>query len=257
MYTKRLFVSRNPDVIGVERICNENNETWLARALGELALEDVKQWTLVVLVGGKDQLAFRLRLAQSHFRRDMLPSYWSECLLMETGGDIDQAKLHHVPLIQPRVPYAPCRNGLVETTINTFASVEDWPNIALLAYPKPEKKVVESLERLKEDRDSLDALSHVIRWLSFVWGANGASNPVHDGLGTPSACMVGSACAAAQIDVTPGMPVSGACPEVLWSSVNYWHQQVTANGRHEAGAKAVYQIGHCYDIDDNLAEDKA
>lgn len=257
MYMKRLFDSRNKDVTGLDRQRSENNAGWLNRALKKLDLKDVKQWTLVVLVGGVDQMSFRLRLAQSHLRRDMLPSYWSECLLAEVrGGDITKARLHYVPLIQPDQTFAPSRNGVVASAVDSFSSADDWPNVALLAFPMAQKEVLAYLERFKESRDMLDALAHIVQWLAFAWGTNGTPNPVHQGIGLPSASMVGVVCAAAQLDVAPGMPVKGACPEVLWSTVNYWHEQVTVNGQNGNCARAVYLVGHTYAITDDSPKAK-
>ena len=46
----------------------ETNTAWLAR---------VGAKTGILLVGGSSLSHFRLRVAQSHLRRDMLPSFWS------------------------------------------------------------------------------------------------------------------------------------------------------------------------------------
>lgn len=260
MYTRRLFDSPNPDLNELDRRGNESNDAWLKRAIASLAISNLREWTVVVLLGGKDQLAFRLRLAQAHFRRDMLPSYWSDCLLAEVrAGTI--GKVHHVPLLQPGKSFAPSRNGVVESPISTFSSSDEWPNIAVLAFRVPQRKVVDYLDKFRENRDALDSLAHVVRWLGFAWGANGASNPVHEGIGLPSACMVSVACAAAELDIAPGMAVKAVCPEVIWSSSIYWYDHVTGlpldntggNGRRVAGC---YHIGHTYDIEDGTTRSR-
>ncbi len=164
-------------------------------------------------------------------------------------------------LLQPSKSFAPSRNGVVESPISTFSSSDEWPNIAVLAFRVPQRKVVDCLAKFRENRDSLDSLAHVVCWLGFAWGANGASNPVHEGIGLPSACMVGVTCAAADLDIAPGMAVKAVCPEVIWSTANYWYDHVTGlpldktggNGRRVAGC---YHLGHTYDIDDGTTKSR-
>jgi len=46
-----------------------------------------KRGGIVVLLGGADLLHFRLRVAQSHVRADLLPSYWSHAALAIEQGN--------------------------------------------------------------------------------------------------------------------------------------------------------------------------
>ena len=61
----------------VPRRDNEDNLRWLSRhpRPGE-------DQTGIVLVGGTSTTSFRLRVAQSHVRHDLMPSYWSHAMLL-------------------------------------------------------------------------------------------------------------------------------------------------------------------------------
>jgi hypothetical protein len=70
-------------VYKLERIKREANLDWLKRAYASFALENSAAWSFIVLVGGKDVASFRIRLAQSRLRGDMLPSFWSDCAIFK------------------------------------------------------------------------------------------------------------------------------------------------------------------------------
>ncbi|MCG8907716.1 hypothetical protein [Pseudomonas sp. DP-17] len=249
MYINHLDVPRNPEIFELPRTEKLSNSQWLDLALRDLQLPG--DWTLVVLLGGRDLLAFRLRMAQSHFRQYMEPSYWSDCLLISApAGDIGQSSAFHVPLMQPELPFPPARNGVVETLLSEFDSVETWPNIALLAYPVERQQVLDKLELFVERRQVFDSLANVLRWLAFAWGVNGAPNPVHEQVGLPSACMLDMVCSAAGLNVAQTLTAYGACPEVIWGSANYWQRQRggTANYNYQAPL-GRYFVGHRYEID--------
>lgn len=258
MYNKQLNTSDNQDLQNLSRKGGENNSAWLTRALKALDL-NTRNRTALILIGGRDQMSFRLRLAQSHFRRDMLPSYWSDCLLAEVNATTVR-KAYHVPLVQPYLPFAPYRNGVVEVDLKEFANQDDWPNIALLAIPTGQKGVLGKLEYFVKSRDQFDSLSHLVRWLAFTWGTHSTGNPVHEGLGLPSACMAGVVCAAAGIDLTPGIPTKAACPETIWSAAKYWFNQVSRAVHDDKvpNPKVVgcYVTDHCYDIEEHLPQER-
>jgi hypothetical protein len=54
----------------------EDNLAWMTRA--KLSATGV----YLLLVGGRDAIAFRLRMAQSHVRHDFTPSHWSHVMLL-------------------------------------------------------------------------------------------------------------------------------------------------------------------------------
>lgn len=251
MYNTHSSETENQHLDQSSRQGTEGNAAWLQRAVQQLGVNE-NDWTLLILLGGKDQMAFRLRLAQSHFRRDMLPSYWSECLVAELrDGAVNT--VHHAPLLQPQTPFAPFTNGVTQVPITTFDSPKDWPNVAAIAFPCSQQSVLGYVRKLQTSRDTFDALGHVVRWLAFTWGTNGTGNPVHESIGLPSACMAAVACAAAGLDITPGMPATAACPEAIWSAAKYWYKHVSATAAEADTAKGLYVIDHTYDIDDHTA----
>src|SRR5712691_11057601 len=107
--------TRNPDFVEQPREGTESNLVWGERAARAMAAAGPDQWTYVALLGGSDTLSFRLRLAQAHLRRDMLPSYWSEAILVALeGASFAGASAVHVPLLQPEGPgFATRTNGVV------------------------------------------------------------------------------------------------------------------------------------------------
>ncbi|PCR95701.1 hypothetical protein C1X59_18960 [Pseudomonas sp. FW215-R2] len=249
MLKNRSGSGRNPEIVEQERRRSESNDGWLERAFKDLGQPDLKKTTLLVLAGGKDQLATRVRIAQSALRNDRLPSYWSDCFLLKIKDDgLSGAKVFHVPLIQPARPFATERNGVVEEDLAFLSNKDEWPNLALLAFPVDQRDVVSKLKRFMIDRNSLDALEHILKWLAYAWGVSRTPNPVHEDMGFPSACMLEVAFSAAQLDLTPGLASKVSCPEAIWSTACYWQKY------YEQSRGAVplgrYVIGHTYDIDD-------
>ena len=171
--------ARNPDFTSLARKSSETNTQWGARAVAQMKTGTSDKWTYVVLLGGSDSMAFRLRVAQSHLRGDMLPSYWSNSILVElTEGTVANARAIHVPLIQPASPEFSTRtNGVVVQPLTDFDDTDRYPNIAVIALPVPQAEILQRVDDFRKSRSTLDALEHVLRWLAFAWGAARASNP--------------------------------------------------------------------------------
>jgi len=235
------------------RGADEDNLQWGARAVAKMGTGGMDGWTYVVLLGGSDTLSFRLRVAQSHLRRDMLPSFWSESLLVQLrGNDVTRARAIHVPLLQPPGgPISTRSNGVVERPLKDFADATRWPNIAVIALPVPQVQILEKIEAFKRSRATLDALEHILRWLAFAWGAARTPNPLADGIGLPSACMLETACAAAQFDLTPGLESRASCPEAIWVAAMHWYDYFeNFTGQRPAGR---YFTPHRFPIEDSDA----
>lgn len=222
----------NPTFTAFERKKDEGNLAWGERAARDVGRIDPAEWTYAVLLGGSDTLAFRLRVAQSHLRPDMLPSYWSEVLLVELhGAALQQATAICVPLMQPRgVAYPPYDNGLVELPLSDFDDPVLYPNIAIAALPIPQEKMRARVERYRKGRPALDSLEHVLRWLAFAWGVARTGNPLHENFGLPSACMLEMVCAAEDYELTPGLESRASCPEAIWASLLHWHEYYAQTG---------------------------
>ena len=248
--------TRNPGLQPLERADKETNTQWGERAVSEMATGGPKEWTYVVLLGGSDTLSFRLRVAQSHLRTDMLPSYWSDSILIQLNtGSLANANAVDVPLIQPAGPaFAARTNGVVVRPIKDFDDPERFPNIALIALPVPQAEILKQVESFRNSRPTLDALEHIVRWLAFAWGAARTPNPLHENYGLPSACMLEIVCAAANFDLAPGLEARATCPEAIWVAASYWQNYFEQfSGRAPTGR---FYTPHRYSIMEPLKDAK-
>ncbi len=241
-------VKANPDFTELKRKGREGNLAWGERAVRQMGSGGLDQWSYLVLLGGADTLAYRLRIAQAHLRGDMLPSYWSECLLVELKGDnLAGAQATHVPLLQPdSLRFATQDNGVVTRPLADFDASRLYPNVALIGLPVPQDRILQKIAQFKRSRPTLDALEHVLRWLAFVWGVARTPNPLHDNFGLPSACMLETAFAAAEFDLTPGLESRASCPEAIWVAARYWHQYFQEFA--QARPKGRYATPHHFPI---------
>ncbi len=240
------------DVQALARINRESNLEWLPRAYNSFELDDVTQWSFVVLAGGRDVASFRLRVAQSHLRGDMLPSYWSDCALLNVEqGDFSRARFFNLPLFQPATAsYAPMRNGLIELPLKQLPSQKQFPNLALLAIPVPQEKILESLAAYQRARVSYDAVENILPWLAYVWGAGNAANPLMQHIGFPSAMMLNQLFSAQGFDLAPGVNANLSAPETFWSGVKHWQAYYSNTQENGLLPKARFVINHMYDIDE-------
>ena len=98
-----------------------------------------QELTHVVLLGGPGDVAFRLRVAQSHLRHDLKPSHWSHAVLIDTvHPEMDTTPIFEISLEPTRGFQVPTPNNGLQT--NEFGAYDDparFPNIALLRLPVP------------------------------------------------------------------------------------------------------------------------
>lgn len=216
--------SPNSNVTKLKRSKSEGNVVWCERVMQAIRAADKKN-TYILLLGGSDTMAFRLRAAQSHLREDMLPSFWSEAMLLALKDDspLESVDAIHVPLIQPEGPaFSPRNNGVVARPLGDFDNPDRYPNIALIALPVAQSIVLDYVEKFRKSRSTLDALEHVVRWLAYAWGAGNTANPLYENYGLPSACMLETVFAAANLDITPGLESRVSCPEAIWVAARFW-----------------------------------
>jgi hypothetical protein len=149
----------NPQFTPFERNADESNTAWGERAVLDMQAGGPDAWTYVVLLGGSDTLAFRVRIAQSHLRHDMLPSFWSESILVRlAGATLADAEALHVPLHQPEGPAFAARvNGVVARPLTDFDDTTRFPNIAVIALPIAQDKVIGKVDSFRQSRATLDA----------------------------------------------------------------------------------------------------
>jgi hypothetical protein len=233
----------NPHLLESPRKPGRSNGQWLADHLKP----EEKRVTLLVL-GGTSPMDFRLRVAQSHLRDDLTPSHWSHvALLGEPMNDrIGDTAVYEISLDPPRgFGYPLPSNGLQKATLARYLDARKWPNIALLHLPAVVQRdaINEALKRFQMQRVVLDSLQLLLTWLAFVWGVGRAPNPLHDGVGIPSASMLEVVIgAAAEFDLTPGLESRSSCPEAIWQSARWWHQY-HADSRQGA-IEGVFSTSH-------------
>ena len=128
----------------------------------------------VILLGGVNVLDFRMRVAQSHLRQDLLPSFWSQVGVL-TGGDTFLTVPHDERLTPSRVP---ADNAIHECSLDAYADEKRYPNIALVQFVGQGDLIVENVRRLQRQRGIVDLPQLLIAWLGFAWGAGATGNPL-------------------------------------------------------------------------------
>jgi hypothetical protein len=181
--------------------------------------------TDLLLIGGTGPVDFRLRVAQSHARDDLLPSAFSHAaILLPAPKSAARRKLWEIPLSGgAESAYPPATNGVVETELERYDDPVVYPNIALLRVPVPGAAITTAVERFRRQRTVLDALELMLAWWAFGWGVGRAGNPLLDELGIPSAAFVEYAFSAAGYDLVPGFPSRSSCPEAIWQAARWWY----------------------------------
>lgn len=218
--------SPSDDFNPVSRDEGEDNLGWLTRNLPAGAV------THLVLLGGKSQTAFRLRLAQAHLRHDLVPSYWSHVLMLKPAKNIASSAVTEVSL-EPERGFgfpAPC-NAVQTGKLAAYRDPARYPNIAVLGIPVGQDEVTKALDQFQKQRAVLDAVDLVVRWLAYAWGVARSGNPLMDGLGIPSAAMLETVFGAAGFDLTPGLESRSSCPEAIWQAAKWWHEYYERDNR--------------------------
>ncbi|WP_447978573.1 hypothetical protein [Candidatus Nitrospira bockiana] len=204
----------------------EDNLRWLGRLKRHVKRQDLQ----LLLVGGRDAMSFRLRIAQAHLRDDFTPSHWSHVMLLgELAADLGATPVYEVSLDPPAgFGFAPPSNGVQKAVLRRYYSAEAYPNIALIQLPKTGKltraAVAEAFAHFQRQRAVLDVPDLILRWLAFTWGVGRTGNPLLEGHGFPSAAMLEVVFGAAGYDLTPGLESRSSCPEAIWQAAKWWHE---------------------------------
>ncbi len=199
----------------------ETNSQWLARAQATSG---------VLLLGGSSLEHFRIRVAQSHLRGDLLPSFWSLAGILRDGKTFLS-----VPLAPPRdISAVPPNNGVQVCRLADYDDPRRFPNIAVLQFPAdrdPLRLVSESggaerdtLELIRHQRSIIDLPALILPWLGYVWGVGRYGNPLLESQGLPSAAFVETVFGLAGIELTPGLTAAASCPEAIWQAAKWWHK---------------------------------
>ena len=246
--------SKNPGLVGSIRRPDEDNVEWLERQLkapemrrevsAGSAPDDAtatgdRTPTYVILFGGCDRSAFRLRLAQAHLRDDLWPSHWSHvALLGAPQAEFSKTDLYEISL-QPRLGFESSieSNGLQTNTISRYGRVQVYPNIGVLRLEVPmvawleqrEEQVASVLEMFSRQRAVLDAPELTLVWLAFLWGVGRTPNPLFEGHGVPSAAMIDAILSAVGFDISPSIDSRLSSPESFWQAAKWWHEFYEGN----------------------------
>ena len=212
----------------LSRRVGEDNMHWLSRVAGK-RLSD-KGACHLVLLGGVDPTAFRLRVAQSHVRHDLSPSHWSHVVLLDGSAKGSKSTNVYEVSLTPvgGFGFPPPTNGIQEVPLETYANAKAWPNIAVIHVPMPnaealgDKGVAGIVDRIRGERGVVDLPGLVVSWLAFVWGIGATGNPLFNGQGIPSAVLAEHVLATVGIDITPGLASQSSCPEAVWQAARWW-----------------------------------
>lgn len=220
---------------GVAGLAVESNLAWLAR--GRAETRGFGRPGDVVLLGGASLADFRLRVAQSHVRDDLTPSYWSLVGVLDAGDRILTVPLW--PLLAPEI--VPITNGILSMPLTEFDDPVTWPNIAVVQFPGVRTPPGQCVDDLRKQRAMIDLPALVLHWLAFVWGAGSAPNPLVNGSGIPSAVMTEAAFGLAEVELTPGLAAASSCPEAIYQSAKWWHTfyEQAAGGRPKRANRPI------------------
>lgn len=199
---------------------SESNTKWLAR---------VGDGDGVILLGGASLADFRVRVAQSSLRGDMLPSFWSQVGILLGNNtfvsvplDLDSRNPAPPSKRADDVSAIPRANGVRMCLLDEIDNAQRFPNIAVIRFAKIHDDVRTHIDRVSHDRSIIDIPALMLSWLGFVWGTGGSANPLLHGIGLPSSAFVETVFAMAGFELTPGLSAASSCPEAIWQAAKWW-----------------------------------
>ena len=222
---------------------SESNKKWLARIGDSDGL---------ILLGGSSVADFRVRVAQSSLRRDMLPSFWSQVGILLGSNmfatvPLDLASRDPAPASKRAddVSAIPRHNGVRMCSLDEIDNAQRFPNIAVIRFAKVHDNVRAHIDRVSADRSIVDIPALMLHWLGFAWGTAGSSNPLLSGIGLPSSAFVETVFAMAGFELTPGLSAASSCPEAIWQSAKWWtgfYEKTAADTSQDKKAAAVSMV---------------
>jgi hypothetical protein len=189
----------------------ETNGAWLRR---------IGASSGILLLGGSSLAHFRIRVAQSHVRTDLSPSFWSLAGILEDGQLFASVPFDGCP--DPSE--VPRTNGVQSCRIGEYNDPVRFPNIAVLHFTDDEQPICDNIQRVKSQRSVIDLPTLMLPWLGYIWSVGQAANPLLGGQGLPSAAFVETVYGIAGIELTPGLSSASSCPEAIWAAAKWWHQ---------------------------------
>jgi hypothetical protein len=220
---------------------NESNKKWLA---------DAGDSGGVILIGGSSLADFRIRVAQSSKRDDMLPSFWSLAGILCGDGTFASVPLDlgaRSPLPARKrnddVSAIPAVNGVRTCSLDEIDDPKHFPNIAVIRFAKIELDMSKSIKGVRNNRSIIDLPSLILPWLGFIWGTAGSANPLMNGNGLPSSAFVETVFAMEDIELTPGLSSASSCPEAIWQSAKWWTEFYEGAAENDRKAVTVVPEG--------------
>src|ERR687891_1736603 len=204
----------------------ESNRAWLARQGASSG---------IILLGGSSLAHFRIRVAQSHVRSDLLPSCWSLAGVLE-----DAYTFASVPIDGGAdASEVPRTNGVRSCRLDEYDDPVRFPNIAVVQFTDDMRAIHANVERVKSQRSVIDLPTLILPWLGFIWSAGRAGNPLLAGYGLPSSAFVEMLYGIAGIELTPGLSSAAGCPEAIWAAAKWWYPFYQAETAVRDAAHAV------------------
>jgi hypothetical protein len=208
---------------------DETNVEWLKR---------VGATDGIILLGGNSVAHFRIRVAQSHARSDLTPSYWSLAGIIQNGKTFITVPLD----FGGDASEVPLRNGVQVGPITDYDDPLRFPNIAFIRFTNGDHLIAEYVEKIKGQRSIVDLPTLILPWLAYVWSTAESSNPLSEEVGLPSAVFVETAYGIAGVELTPGISSSTSCPEAIWQAAKWWHQFYEAEAATGDDENAATQV---------------
>src|SRR5882724_2235361 len=144
-----------------------------AQERNSVLLKRLNQVAGILLLGGASVSDFRVRVAQSHLRGDLLPSFWSSAGILH-GTEVLTVPIHaHMSATS-----VPSVNAITTRPLTDFDDPAKYPNMACVNFSSDLNEILAGVERLKGDRNILDIPSLLVPWLAYTWGAGEATNPL-------------------------------------------------------------------------------
>lgn len=212
----------------------KTNEAFFA-AVAKGTKPDARRMSLL-LVGGSDSASFAVRHAQATLRFDKLPSSWSHAAVILTWNgkaeDAVGAEVHLEPV--DRSKHVPERNGVTLFRLSRYLDTQLYPNlcVATLRLPPrqdkgdPKEGILAAILSPNRERIRYPFWDWLGVWARYVYNPTSSSNPLTEGMPWPGAAFCQYAFEAAGVDLAPGATAPNACPELLWSTLLYWHDRL-------------------------------
>ena len=146
------------------------------------------------------------------------------------------------------------RNGVQTCSMADYDDPKRFPNIAVIRFTSDTKMILDLATLVSGDvetkkpaqRGIIDLPTLMLPWLSYIWIAGKAANPLAESLGLPSAAFIETVYGIAGIELTPGLASATSCPEAIWQAAKYWQEfyKDAAETTHEKNAASQIPAGN-------------